>query len=272
MNVSFSAGSSMRSCGRRGPATPVIVRRHALADRVPNQDLRVTKGHSLFIDDVLIPVEFLINHRTILWDDHAQEVTIYHIELETHDVLLANGAPAESYRDDGNRWLFRNANSGWGLPPQEPCAPVLTGGPVVDAAWRRLLRRSGPVLDVPLTEDADLHLWIDGQRVDAVRRAGDRWMFRLPAAPTSSHIVSRAAAPQELGTSRDPRRRTIKAADERLIVGYHGFEPNQGFRWTDGDAAIPASLFAGLSGPIDVLVHIAATAWYRADGMARRAA
>jgi len=66
---------------------------------------------------VLIPVEFLVNHRSIFWDDNAQEVELYHIELETHDVLVANGAPAESYRDDGNRWLFRNANSGWGLPP-----------------------------------------------------------------------------------------------------------------------------------------------------------
>jgi hypothetical protein len=36
-------------------------------------------------------------------DDQAQEVTPYHIELETHDILLANGAPAESYRDGGNR-------------------------------------------------------------------------------------------------------------------------------------------------------------------------
>lgn len=64
--------------------------------------------------------------------------------LETHDVLLANGAPAESYRDDGNRWLVQNANSGWQLPPQEPCAPVLTGGPIMDAIWRRLLDGAGP--------------------------------------------------------------------------------------------------------------------------------
>jgi hypothetical protein len=71
-------------------------------------------------------------------------VIVYHIELETHDALIANGAAAESYRDDGNRWLFHNANSGWHLPPKDPCAPVLTGGPVVDAVWRRLLDRAGP--------------------------------------------------------------------------------------------------------------------------------
>jgi ELWxxDGT repeat protein len=56
--------------------------------------------------------------RSIVWDDHAQEVTLYHVELENHDVLIANNALAESYRDDGNRWLFQNANSGWDQPPR----------------------------------------------------------------------------------------------------------------------------------------------------------
>ena len=166
---------------------------------MPHCDSRVTKVHSLFIEGVLIPVEFLVNNRTILWDDHAQEATIHHIELETHDVLLANGAPAESYRDDGNRWLFQNANSGWELPPQEPCAPVLTGGPIVDAAWRRRLERAGPPLDVPMTDDPDLHLMVDGQRVDAALRSGALHIFRLAARPTTARIVSRSGVPQELG-------------------------------------------------------------------------
>jgi hypothetical protein len=29
-----------------------------------------------------VPAEFLVNHRTILWDDHAQEFTLYHVEPE----------------------------------------------------------------------------------------------------------------------------------------------------------------------------------------------
>ena len=152
----------MATRGRRGAATPVIVRRGALAENVPYRDLHITKAHSLFIDNVLIPVEFLVNHRSILWDDRAQEVAIYHIELATHDVLIANGAPAETYRDDGNRWLFQNANSGWGLPPQQPCAPVITGGALVDAIWHRLLDRAGPRLGFPLTDDADIHLLMEG--------------------------------------------------------------------------------------------------------------
>jgi Hint domain len=69
------------------------------------------------IDDVLIPVEFLVNHRSIIWDDRAREIEIYHVEVRRHGVLLANGAPAESYRDDGNRWLFHNANAQWNRAP-----------------------------------------------------------------------------------------------------------------------------------------------------------
>ena len=123
----IGTGRALATRGRRNAATPVIVRKGALADNVPHRDLHITKGHSLYIDGVLIPVEFLVNHRSILWDDRAQEITVYHVELETHDILLADGAPAESYRDDGNRWLFQNANSGWDSPPQRHarrCSPA----------------------------------------------------------------------------------------------------------------------------------------------------
>ena len=140
----------------------------------------MTKGHSLYIDRVLIPVEFLVNHRSILWDDRAQEVSIYHIELEDHEVLIANGTAAESYRDDGNRWLFRNANVAWSFPPKEPCAPVLTGGPVVDAIWQRLLERSGTRPGFPLTDDPGLHLLVDGPRVDPPN-GHTRWPLCVPA-------------------------------------------------------------------------------------------
>jgi Hint domain len=259
----------------------VIVRKGALADNVPHHDLRVTKAHSLYIDGVLIPVEFLVNHRSILWDDHAQEVRLYHIELETHDVLLANGAPAESYRDDGNRWLFQNANSGWSLPPQEPYAPVLTGGPLVDAVWRRLLERAGPRKNLPLTDDADLHVLADGQRLDAADRVGEVHMFRLPAIPSALHIVSRAAAPAELGLARDPRMlgvalrrfavrkgtrfRVTEAKDGRLTEGFHAFEADNGIRWTDGHASSPPELYDGFTAPLELVLHIAATARYLAD-------
>jgi Hint domain len=233
-------------------------------------------------------VKFLVNHRTIVWDYHVGEVTIYHIERETHDVLVANGAPAETYRDDGNRSLFRNANSGWGLPPQEPFAPVLTGGPIVDAVWRRLLDLAPPRTCPALTRNSDLHLLVDGRRVDAVHRLGEAWTFRLASVPDALRIVSRSCAQDELGLARDPRMlgvavrrvlvhqaarcRALEAEDGRLKDGFHGFEADDGFRWTDGDAGLPAGLFDGLSGAFDLVLHIGETTNYREAGAVSLAA
>jgi Hint domain len=256
----------------------VIVRKGALADNVPSRDLHVTKVHSLYIDGVLIPVEFLVNHKTILWDDQAQEVEIYHVELDQHDVLLANDAPAESYRDDGNRWLFQNANSGWHLPPQEPYAPVLTGGPVVDAVWWRLRERSGPSGPQPMTDDPDLHLIVDGQRVEALQKRAAAYRFRLPACSGRVIIASRVGTPSELGIARDPRplgvalrKVTIQtgakfmlldADDNRLAQGFHEYESDDRLRWTNGHAELPAAAFARFGDGAEVTLHLGGTTMY----------
>jgi hypothetical protein len=280
--VWIGAGRVRTTRHRRTAATPAIVRKNALADGVPHRDLRVTKGHAFWLDEVLIPVEFLINHRSILWDDHAQEVSIHHIELETHDVLVANGAPAESYRDDGNRWLFLNLNPTWSLPAPPPYAPVLTGGAIVDRVWQRLLDRAGPRRAVPLTDDPDLHLVVDGKPVAPVSRGGASYVFELPAPPNNLHLVSRDPAPDELGLARDPRSlgvavkriilrqprrlRAIEAADPCLAEGFHAFEPDAGIRWTNGDAVLPATLFEGFGGRLELELQLGGATRYLATG------
>ncbi len=278
--VWIGSGRVLVSPGRRCAATPIIVRKGALADGVPHQDLSITKGHSLFIDGVLIPAEFLINHRSILWDDDQRMVAFYHIELETHDVLIANGAAAESYRDDGNRWLFRNANGAWDQPPKPQCVPVLTGGPIVDAVWKRLLQRAAKRSGVTLTDDPDLHLLVNGVRLDAAKRTRDVYVFTLPHTRAAVRIVSRAAAPQESGLARDPRRLGIALrrivvrkmarfrvanVDDRLLTdGFHAFEPANDIRWTDGNAVLPVAMFGGFDGAVELVLQLGGSTRYPA--------
>jgi Hint domain len=69
-------------------ARPVLVRKSALSENVPNRDLYLTRAHSLYLDGVLIPVHNLINGSTIVVDpaEHLSELDYFHIKLESHDV------------------------------------------------------------------------------------------------------------------------------------------------------------------------------------------
>src|SRR5271156_4124004 len=77
---------------------PVRVARSALGPDIPNADLYVTKAHALLIDGVLVPVCSVINGTTItLYDAGAlDELEFFHIKLELHDVIYAEGAPCET--------------------------------------------------------------------------------------------------------------------------------------------------------------------------------
>ena len=130
---------------------PVCVKVGALADGIPNRDLWVSPDHALYLDGVLIPAEHLVNGATIVKADRVESVTYWHIELDSHDVLLAEGAPAESFVDDGGRAIFHNAASYRALYPHQPvwpvaavyCAERVTHGYALEAVRRRLALRAG---------------------------------------------------------------------------------------------------------------------------------
>ncbi len=120
---------------------PVRVAAHALGPRMPHRDLVLSPDHALFIDGVLIPVKHLINGKTIT-QEKQDTVTYFHIELGEHDVLLAEGLPAESYLENGDRAAFDNAGGVVSLHPDFSrrrwdalgCAPLVVTGPKLDAA------------------------------------------------------------------------------------------------------------------------------------------
>jgi hypothetical protein len=77
---------------------PVRVARSALSFDVPHRDLYVTKPHALFIDGVLVPVDSLINGTTVTLYDALglNELEFFHVKLECHDVIYAEGAACET--------------------------------------------------------------------------------------------------------------------------------------------------------------------------------
>ena len=92
----------------RQPETvaPVCIQRDAFGDNLPHRDLHLSPDHAIFIDGKLICVRQLINGATIRWEHDRTSVDYFHVELESHAVVLAEGLPAESYLSTGNRGLF----------------------------------------------------------------------------------------------------------------------------------------------------------------------
>jgi len=210
-------------------------------------------------------------------------VVIYHLELDTHDVLIADGAPAESYRDDGNRRLFQNVNPNWDhAPAPPPCAPIVTNGPVVAALWQAMLELAEPGPQLELTDDPDLHLLVEGARVDAAAVQDRCYTFDVDAVGAALRIVSRAASPAELGLSHEQRRLGVAvrrivlrqsgmtlelhAEASSLYEGFHQFERADNLRWTDGDATLPAAVMAAfVIAPMRVEIHLGGSTFYRRD-------
>jgi hypothetical protein len=267
-------------------AWPVRIRRGAIGSGVPERDLLVSPDHALLLNRVLIPAHVLVNGATVLRDPTWQRLDYFHVALETHDVLLAEGAPAESYPDRGSRAAFgadrvlllhpRFAD----IPPSlADCAPRALRGPAVQEARQVLLVRAR-VLGHALTRDPDLHLLIDGTRVNAAGIAGATHRFAIPPGARDIRIVSRASVPAETDSASEDRRRlgvmlsriTLHVDDRTTEIAASAPCLNEGFhpperigaqmaRWTDGHARLPPLPHAPAQ--IDLHVLAAQPAWVR---------
>ena len=95
-------------CLRPEAVRPVRIAAGALRPGVPARALFVSPEHALWLDEAWIAAKDLVNGATIR-QEAWREVEYFHVELDSHDILLAEGAPAESYLDCGNRRGFQNA-------------------------------------------------------------------------------------------------------------------------------------------------------------------
>ena len=113
-------------------ALPVRIARSALAPDVPHADLYVTAAHSLLVDGVLVPAEILINGTTITrYEPESDELEFFHIKLESHDVIYAEGAPTETLLCIDDSFVnFADYLRRYGMPVTEAarCAPLVHVG------------------------------------------------------------------------------------------------------------------------------------------------
>ena len=239
-------------------AAPVRIRAGAFADGLPRRDLLVSPEHCLLIDDSLVPAFLLVNGATIARQDGLAEIIYWHVELDHHDVLLAEGLPAESYLDTGNRALFLGQAGVRSLHPtlvgapdaaallvwaSSGCAPLRLDASVAHARlWARALALGWSQSDAPA-----LRVLAHGRPLALVATDGGVRM-RVPAEVTSLQVLSDSFVPAEIVSgSGDMRRLGIAVSAVRLAgrdvgpgalaIGWHAARA-ENWRWSDGAATI----------------------------------
>jgi autotransporter passenger strand-loop-strand repeat protein len=128
---------------------PICIKAGALDDNAPRRDLWVSPHHAIYLEGVLIEAKDLVNGVSIVQAEKVERVEYFHVELETHDVIMAEGALAESFIDDDSRGMFHNAHEYAALYPNaasgraQYCAPRLSDGYEVETARRHIAKRAG---------------------------------------------------------------------------------------------------------------------------------
>jgi hypothetical protein len=271
---------------------PVRIQAGAFGDGLPRRDLWLSPDHSVGIDDAaLIPIKHLVNGATIA-QMPVDEVTYWHVELDSHDLLLAEGLPAESFLDTGIRDFFTHRSGvapvDAGHHPAAPCdfcRPLVQDGPIVAATRGRLAARAA-ALGWIITRDPDLHLVADGAVIRPVA-TGDVAEFRVPAETRELRLVSRSFSPYLRDPTTGDRRRlgiplrglslrdaggfarTVAVEDAALATGFSFVQGQAGnsWRWTDGDAVLPASLWAGARGDLSIAIALVPASHWAGDGV-----
>jgi hypothetical protein len=223
---------------------PVCIQAGALDDHTPARDLFVSPLHAIYLDGVLVPAKCLLNGASIRQVLPEGMIEYYHIELASHDVLIAEGALAESYLDEGNRAMFHNVGEHAALHPDAAplpalaCAERVEAGPALDSIRAALaLRAESFGYQPPRTHKLTLS---DNELTTAVIPEGIEEIHLLCASgrvPGDARMLGALIHGLQLDGV------DLPLNDAALDRGFHPVEQHGAHpvRWSTGDAVLRVS-------------------------------
>ena len=241
---------------------PICVSAGAFDEGKPARDLWLSPGHNILAEGVLVPISALLNGQTV-YQVEQSSVEYWHVELDEHDIIFADGLPAESYLDTGNRTAFVNGGAFLEAYPDfkakhwtDTCVPLVLEGPAVQHAKASLLARAQALGHV-ITEDPHLHVMADGKRIEPEHLSPTRRAFLLPAERSSIELRCRSFIPAHVLPASDDQRSLgicvsrlqLDGADVALedeaafALGSHALEgDSEGhhWRWSHDRTPLPA--------------------------------
>lgn len=237
-----------------------------------------------------MPAKLLVNGMTITRETPSA-VTYFHVECESHAIIMADGLTVETYLDTGNRAWFENAGLALLLHPEfsvniglkswdGACAPPWTEATRLEPIRERIAergRRLGFAEPEPAatSDNANARLLVNGCELRPVIDEARRYVFIVPDGANEATLLSRTIWPAAMRSGDDERRlglavreitlyrgteRTVVSADDPCLR--HGWwEPEANdarcWRWTCGAGVIPLPFAARV-----IEVRLAATTRY----------
>lgn len=149
---------------------PFIIDAGALGHGCPHRALIVSGDHAIFLRETLVPARLLANGRNIRQIDYSGCVLDYfNIELESHDIIVVNGALVETYYppEERAREHWSNFSTYAQAHPEQERRPVDVIAPVLRSGRLAMLRERTRRFAAPLAGRTRL----DVLRDEIARRA-----------------------------------------------------------------------------------------------------